>query len=256
MTKEQILSTLFVGIDVSSQTNVVCAIDFFGTKHIRCSVLNNNYGANELVSCLAEFLKTQQFSRVVIVMESTSVYSTHIASFLSTAEPLTKYTTEVYCVNPKNVANYKKSYGDIGKTDNIDAFIIVEYARNGRVDVKPWRGTRSLALQRLTCHRLHLADSIAREKAYMLTNIFLKFSEFAVANKEEHPFSNKYGATAEAVLREFLSTDDIVNSSPQDLADFVNKKVISISMTRPKRQNSCNKRLKILIGLTNAFTNH
>lgn len=30
----------------------------------------------------------------------------------------------------------------------------------------------------------------------MLNNIFLKFSEFAMLNKGEHPFSDKYGTTA------------------------------------------------------------
>ena len=43
----------------------------------------------------------------------------------------------------------------------------------------------------------------AGEKTYMLNNIFLKFSEFAMLGKEEHPFSNKYGATAEAILTEY-----------------------------------------------------
>jgi hypothetical protein len=92
------------------------------------------------------------------------------------------------------------------------------------IRIQPWRGAQYLALQRLTRHRLHITQCIAREKTYLLNNIFLKFSEFAMLNKEEHPFSNKYGATAEAILTEYLSTEDLVNTSIEDLVNFVSTK--------------------------------
>jgi len=55
----------------------------------------------------------------------------------------------------------------------------------------------------------------------MLNNIFLKFSEFALLDKGKHPFSNKYGATAEAILTDYLSTEAIVNASIDELVDFI-----------------------------------
>ena len=58
----------------------------------------------------------------------------------------------------------------------------------------------------------------------MLNNIFLKFSEYALLRNGEHPFSNKYGATAEAILTEYTTNDDIVNSSIEDLVEFINSK--------------------------------
>lgn len=94
----------------------------------------------------------------------------------------------------------------------------------GRITIKPWRGSQYLALQRLTRHRLHITECIAREKTYMLNNIFLKFSEYALLNKDEHPFSNKYNATAEAILTEFTTNEDLVNSSVEELVAFVNSK--------------------------------
>jgi transposase len=187
------------------------------------SVENNNPGATVLADKLALCLADGKFKRVIIAMESTSVYSTHIACFLSVNASLLPFMPEVYCLNPKTTANYKKSFIDIGKNDPVDAFAIADFARVGRIDSKPWRGSQFLALQRLTRHRLHLAESIAREKTYMLNNIFLKFSEFAL-NKENHPFSNTFGATAEAVLKEFLSTDDIISLPVEDLVSFINDK--------------------------------
>lgn len=236
MGKEDILSTLFVGIDVSSRTNTVYAMDFYSKKHLQFTVRNNQAGACELVDKLYRCLSggnsnggcgaggnsDSRFTRVIIALEATSIYSAHIACFLSCAKELLAYRAEVYCLNPKMTANYKKSFIDIGKTDAADAFAIADFARVGRIKTKPWRGSQFLALQRLTRHRLHLAKQIAREKTYMLTNIFLKFSEMTVG--DDRPFSDTFGATAEAVLREFLSVDDIVSASPQELIDFVGSK--------------------------------
>lgn len=58
----------------------------------------------------------------------------------------------------------------------------------------------------------------------MLNNIFLKFSEYTLLRNGEHHFSNKYGATAEAVLTEFTANEDIVNTSIKDLVAFINSK--------------------------------
>jgi transposase len=58
----------------------------------------------------------------------------------------------------------------------------------------------------------------------MVSNIYLKFSELAVLDKDEQPFSNTYGATSAAVLTEFLSLDDITYSSIEELVAFVSTK--------------------------------
>ena len=42
--------------------------------------------------------------------------------------------------------------------------------------------------------------------------------------KGEHPFSNKYGATAEAVLTDFLSTEAIVNTPVEELIAFISSR--------------------------------
>jgi len=115
------------------------------------------------------------------------------------------YKPYVYCLNPKEVANYKDFFNALDKNDGIDPFVIADFARVGRIHTEPWRGSQYLALQRLTRHRLHIVEYLTREKAYMLSNVFPKFSEFALLNGEEHPFSNKYGATASSILTGFLS---------------------------------------------------
>lgn len=222
--KNKILKTLFVGIDVSSKTNVLCALDFQGSKLLKLEALNNQPGAESILDSILGCLDSNSLKYVVIALESTSFYSTHIANFLSSNELLLAYDPLVYCLNPKTVANYRKSFIDMDKTDPLDAYIIADFARCGRISSKPWRGAQFLALQRLTRHRLHLIENITREKAYMVSNIYLKFSQLAVLDKEDRPFSNTYGVTASAILTEYLSLDDITYSSVEDLVEFIRRK--------------------------------
>ena len=224
--KADLLSTLFVGIDISSRENVVAVMDFESTKPIASfAVPNNEPGAEEMAKKISTFITPESgLKKLVIGLESTSFYGVHIANYLSTCRELMPFHTEVYCLNPKSIANYKKSYIGLSKNDYIDAFVIADFARVGRITTKPWRGCQYLALQRLTRHRLHLVKALTREKTYMLSNIFLKFSEFTMLDTEEQPFSNEFGATASAVLTEFLSTEEIVNMSMEKLVEFICEK--------------------------------
>lgn len=223
MFKINYLSTLFVGIDVSSKSNVVYAMDFDENKYIDASFGNNQPGADELarkiVICMQEHL---HLNTIVVALESTSVYSIHIANFLASCELLMPYKPYVYCLNPKMTANYRKSYVGMDKTDHIDAFLISDFARVGRIKkCTPWRGSQYLALKRLTRHRLHLAECITREKTYMVSNLYLKFSELQLLDEKCQPFSNIYGATSSAVLTEFMSLQEIIDSPEEKLLKFL-----------------------------------
>lgn len=223
MKKIDYLRALFVGIDIGSRVNVVSALNFQQDYLIKMVPVQNAQGGAETIeSMIAGVLgEHPEFHYVIIGLESTGFYGVHIANYLSTCEKLAAFNTSVYCLNPKEVKNYKKSFNSLDKNDGIDSFVIADFARVGRISIKPWRGAQYLALQRLTRHRLHITECIAREKTYMLNNIFLKFSEFALLEKEHHPFSDKYGATAEAVLTEFMSTEQLVTASIEELVEFV-----------------------------------
>lgn len=108
--KNNILSTLFVGIDVSSKTNILCALDFKGNKLLKLEVSNNQPGAEAMLESIVDCLNSNNLKYVVIVLESISFYSTHIASFLSSNEKLIYFSPMVYCLNPKTIANYRKSF--------------------------------------------------------------------------------------------------------------------------------------------------
>ncbi|MDY0277209.1 MAG: IS110 family transposase, partial [Acholeplasma sp.] len=71
--------------------------------------------------------------------------------------------------------------------------------------------------ERLTRHRLHIAELLSTEKVYALNNVFLKFSKFDTL------FSDNFGSTAIDLLLEYKSLDDIITASLEDLSDFIVK---------------------------------
>ena len=201
-------------------------MDFDENQYLTSSFSNNQPGAVELTNAISDCMrKHPDLNTIVVVLESTSVYSIHIASFLSTCEELLPYKPYVFCVNPKMTANYRKTYIGMDKTDPMDAYLIADFARVGRIKkLKPWRGAQYLALKRLTRHRLHLAECITREKTYMVSNLYLKCSELQLLDSDDQPFSNIYGATASAVITEFFSLQDIIDASEEDLLTFLAEK--------------------------------
>ena len=122
------LTTLYVGIDVSKNSNQVCALNFESKKLINSSFKNNQEGAQELESKLIELCIKNDLKDIIIVLESTGVFSYHIANYLSTSHCLLKFNGIVYVVNAKMVKNYAKSYIDTSKTDPKDAFILADFA--------------------------------------------------------------------------------------------------------------------------------
>lgn len=67
-------------------------------------------------------------------------------------------------------------------------------------------------------------ESITREKSYMVSNLYLKFSELQLLEDNEKPFSNVYGATSSAILTEFLSPREILDTKEEDLLQFIAEK--------------------------------
>jgi hypothetical protein len=225
MLKINFMSTLFVGIDVSSKSNVVYAMDFYQNKYIQSFFANNQPGADQLAAMLFECMgQHSDLNTIVVALESTSVYSIHIANYLSTCEQLLPFKPYVFCINPKMTANYRKSFIGMAKTDPLDAYVIADFARAGRIDCDPWRGSQYLALQRLTRHRLHLVECMTREKTYMVANLYLKFSELQLLDRDDQPFSNIYGATSSSILTEYLSPQEIMDASEEELLQLLASK--------------------------------
>ena len=188
--------SLFVGIDVSLKNNQVCVMNFDQHVFFNLSFPNNPDGCNSFINKILDIYSSFNFSNVIFVTESTGVYNFHVACFLSSNETLNHLNSRVFCVNPKDILNYKESFNNIEKTDKKDSFIVADFARVGRTkNLIPFKGSQFIALQRLTRQRFHIV------KQLIIYNLF----------------SN----TCSSLLEEFLSPEQIANTSIEDLQNFI-----------------------------------
>lgn len=214
------LKNLYVGIDVSMKDFKAQYMDDLGIEaYQRQRFENNDPGFNSFIDSIIH-ISFQGLNRVVIGIESTSVYGWHLQMGLASSNRISKYEPQIYVFNPKMIKNFKKAYADLPKNDWIDAWVIADRLRFGRLPEKTQADFRYLPLQRLTRFRYHLMKSITREKNYFLMNLFLKFNTLS----QDKVFSDLFGTTSISVLTEFLSPEEIASQPLEELIDFIMEK--------------------------------
>ena len=209
----------YLGLDVSQAEVTACLLLPDGREAVRrWTVLNSQPGAEALASRVALLAAEQQLAGVAIGMEATNLYWWHLACLLRDTPLLAGLWHEVYVLNPALVAGLKRAYPTGGKTDCRDAFFIAERLRVGRLPAPFQVDVLYAPLQRLTRFRAHLAQSLAREKNYFLSFLWLKFSAFS----QEEPFGDPFGATSSLVLDQY-AVEDLVQWPVDDLAAFLQR---------------------------------
>ncbi len=107
---------LFVAIDVSSEKLDVCFLDSHDTVLKEICLSNDVNGANAIKEDVLHFHQLYNYEKIVIGMESTSVYSFHPSMFLTEDKDLRALDVEVVVQNPKAIHRYKKLFEE-DKTD-------------------------------------------------------------------------------------------------------------------------------------------
>jgi transposase len=210
---------LFVGIDVSSQDMKACVMNLVGETLSSLTVENNLTGASYLRNQIVDIARKNLIQEIQIGMEATSVYSWHPAMFFHEDESLKKFNTKVFTINPKLIKKFKESYTDLDKTDHIDAWIIADRLRFGRLRLSAVMQEQYIALQRLTRMRYHLVHNLTREKQYFLQHLFYKCSSFTAEVK-----SSVFGNAMMELLLEKYSLDEISSMDLQELAHYLQEK--------------------------------
>lgn len=209
---------LLVGIDAHSKNNTACFIDQEGNTVVKSfSFPNNLSGVTELEQKIVKVMQKGGFTSLKVATESASLYDMHLLDFLVASENLVPFSPEIYQLNPKITSGFKKVYSDEDKTDDIDAFVIADRLRFGRLPTPYAQHQEYLPLRRLTRYRFHLVESITREKNYFLIHLFLKYSSFSSLK----PFCDTFGSTSQALILEDFSLDELVDMPISKLVDFV-----------------------------------
>ena len=171
---------LFVGLDVSSFDIKVCFLNGDGDQLHSFTVANDLPGATHLRDEVLNIAKEQSVDVLRIGLESTSVYSFHPSMFLDNDEYLQALGAKVYVMNPKQIANFKKSNSDMNKTDEIDAFVIADYLRFGRMPMTVVKEEQYVALHQLTRARYQFVRQITQEKQRFLQYLSYKCNTFTL----------------------------------------------------------------------------
>lgn len=163
----------FVGIDVSSQNNVSCLMDSDGVKYSSFSVQNNLGSAKLLTEKIVSAMETLKLSDVVSGMESTFIYGNHLVHSLWEGGTLGRYQRKIHVLNPKQVSKFKEAYPDLPKNDWVDAFVIADCLRFGRIRSEVYMDDyRYEALKTLTRARFYAVQNLIREKQRFANLLF------------------------------------------------------------------------------------
>lgn len=101
-------------------------------------------------SWFLKIMKDKGFSTLKIATEATSFLDLHLVDFLASSKELAPFNPSIYQFNPKIVRNFKRAYSDKEKTDKVDAFVIADRLRFGRLP-EPYESHRPyFPLRRLT----------------------------------------------------------------------------------------------------------
>ena len=145
------MNQLFVGIDMGSQNNAVYLMKPDGEKHSSFRIQNNRGGAKLLTEKIVSAIQSQGLEGVVIGMEATSIYGDSLVYALREDGKLGQYPRKIHVLNPKQVNKFKESYSDLPKNDDVDAFVIADKLRFGRITKEVYMDDyRYKALQTLT----------------------------------------------------------------------------------------------------------
>ena len=213
------MSQMLVGIDVSLRSHHVQLMDEQGRELTSFSIPNDLPGADTLIQRVMEAAKRAKSESVRIGMEATSNLGWHLAHYLQDQLQDQQPKAQIYVLNARKIARFKKGYDTLPKNDRIDAWVIADHLRFGRLPNAMTDTIQFEALQRLTRTRFHLMHSITRDKTYFLNQVFLKFSGL----RQDNPFSDSFGTTSLAVIQE-LEPEQIVEMPMEELINFLRDK--------------------------------
>ena len=215
------MNPLYVGIDVSSKTNVVYLMLPNGDKHSSFSVANSQDGSAQLVKRILSALTSHSLDTVLIGLEATSVYGDNLVYFLREDATLAPFHRKIHVLNPRQVNKFKEAYNDLPKNDSVDSFVIADCLRFGRINKEVYIGDyRYKALQSLTRARYFAVCNLVKEKQRFMNVLFKKYSTMT----QEKVFSDTFSTTALAVYDEFESAEALADMDLHELTAFIMKK--------------------------------
>ena len=209
---------LVVGVDVHRKRNTVCVMDAMGQEiEDQMTVANTPAGTQVLAEYLHSLASREHFDSIRVAAEATGWYWWHFFRALDRDPLLSQQPLDLFSLNPRLVSKLRGAYSDDDKTDPTDAFVVADRLRMNRDLPHPFGDDLPhMRVRLLTRHRHHLVHGLVRLKAYFLAHLYLKASEYTSIK----PFSNVFGVTSRAVIRDY-SMEEIAAWSLEDLTEVM-----------------------------------
>ena len=190
-----------------------------GSKYGSFSVQNNPGGAKLMSEKIVSALEVMQLSDVVIGLEATSIYGDSLVYALREDGRLGQYQRKIHVLNPKQVRKFKESYPDLPKNDWVDAFVIADHLRFGRIGKEIYMDDyRYKALQTPTSARFDVVQGLTREKQHFANYLFLKCSGIT----QDKDIANS-SATTIALMERFETVDELAYADLDELTKFIDE---------------------------------
>ncbi|HDK3087168.1 IS110 family transposase [Staphylococcus aureus] len=194
---------LFVGLDVSSDKLDACFLTDTLTILHQGSYANDIEGATQIKETIVNMFEQFAFDKVVIGMESTSMYSAHPLIFFHEDEDLKNMHCVVTIEDPFKIHNYAKVF-NADKTDTNDAFFIADFLRSERYSHSPLKEEQFLSLQQLTRSRMQLVNMLVETKQHFIENLYYKCNTLSRELRDEESLSTTVFSTS---IIELITSD-------------------------------------------------
>ena len=176
---------------------------------------NNWAGYQQLKQDLLEELQHASPVHLTAVGESTGPYWWHAFYQLSHDAELEPFEPQLAFLDPAHVKGYRKALSEQDKTDPDDARLIDHYYRAVGVKQPYQFADRYLRLRTFSRAYARVIHTLAAEKAYFLSVLYLWGSEYQ--HREVQPFSNLFGATSQFVLDEYADVQTLSDIPLEEL---------------------------------------
>jgi len=211
------MESFLVGIDVSKALFSVAGIDSEGNESLSQSYSMDSTGFDEFLKTITSHC--EDFSKVIIGMESTGCYHINLFSFLTSRQ------IHTLVINPLLIANYAKLSLRKTKTDKKDARTIAKFLLDHRQEISQLSVSQDLQdLRDLSRERESLCHLISAIKVEIKRVLRTTFPEL-------ESMGDLYTRTMIRFLQEYPSARLVRTAKPKAIAKALQRPSVGNKLT-------------------------
>lgn len=199
---------LYIGIDVGKFSHSLCRLSGDGADKTVWQMTNDRAGFEKLKERLQDISREE----ILIGMEATGHYFLNLYDYLL---QLGFSADRIALLNPLQVKSFRNTNLRGAKSDNVDAERIASLLRFGDFDRCNVVLDKMMNLRELTRLKADLVANSSDLKRKIIAVLDRIFPEFATV------FSNRFGATAMALLTDYPTPEELAELSLDNLTKVI-----------------------------------